>query len=91
MSAEKMSTVIEDAHREGRADGMTMRECSDLAAERLHVAGFVHETEALTIDELYRVAGHLAGDGTTGGLILADMLNKKFGASARRRGKAWTA
>lgn len=52
-----------------------------------HVARREREAaaNALTLDELDRVVRHLFADGTRDGLILGDLINKRFGQSARRR------
>ncbi len=48
-----------------------------------------HEREAaanvLTLEESDKIVSHLFADGTRDGLILADLINKHFGWSARRR------
>jgi len=46
-------------------------------------------TEALTIEEVDRLCAYLMRAELTEGLVLADLINKKFGRSAKRRGRAW--
>lgn len=46
------------------------------------------KAEALTLEESDRLVEHLLNDGTRDGLFLSDLVNTRFGRSARRRAAA---
>ncbi len=72
-------------------DGVTFANDIDRihAHAALEAAAPIIKTEALTLDELDWVMRYLTRAELKEGLLLADMLNQKFGVSARRRGSAW--
>lgn len=72
-------------------DGVTFANDIDRIHARaaLEAAAPIIRTDALSLDELDWVMRYLMRAELKEGLLLADMLNQRFGASARRRGSAW--
>lgn len=62
-------------------DDLRHKEESTLTPEEINPTA----TPTLNLEESHFLVSHLMNDGTREGLILAGLINERFGASARRR------